>query len=192
MIQTHTFKTQRCNVNSELSTVHDIRCAVPQGSILGPLLFLIYINDLPNCQLAAAQRMFADNTNISLSAKTLTELKQALSSELSNLSCWLNANKLSLHVSKTELMIIGRRQRLAVQNEDIEINCRLNHQESWTCQILGCYHRCQLYLVQIHWRYKQEVILSYRHPWTSAERDCHSLTGRGYQFDEKTESLNDV
>ena len=56
-----------------------------------------------------------------LSAKTLTDLKQALTPELSKLSCWLKAKKLSLNVAKTELMIIGSRQRLSVQNEDVEI-----------------------------------------------------------------------
>ena len=113
-------RTQRGNVNGELSTARDLRCGVPQGSTLGPLLFLIYINDLPNCLLAAAPRMFADDTNITLSAQTLTDLKQALTPELSNLSCWLKANKLSLNVAKTELMIIGSRQRLSVQIEDIK------------------------------------------------------------------------
>ena len=85
------------------------------------LLFLIYINDLPNCLRAAAPRLFADDTNMTRSAKTLTELKQALIPDLSNLSCWLKADKLSLNVAKTELMIIGSRQRLSVQNEDVEI-----------------------------------------------------------------------
>ena len=65
--------------------------------------------------------MFADDTNITLSAKTLTELKQALIPEQSKLSYWLKANKLSFNVAKTELMIIGSRQRLSAQNEDVVI-----------------------------------------------------------------------
>ena len=89
--------------------------------ILGPLLFLIYINDLPNSLRGAVPRMFADDTNLTLSAKTLTELKLALTPELNNLSCWLKANKLSLNVAKTELMIIGSRQRLSAQCDDVEI-----------------------------------------------------------------------
>ena len=62
--------------------------------------------------------MFADDTNLTLSAKTLTELKLALTPELNNLCCWLKANKLSLNVAKTELMIIGSRQSLSA---DVEI-----------------------------------------------------------------------
>ena len=72
--------------------------------------------------------MFADDTNISLSAKMLTESKQAVFSELSNLNCWLTASKLSLSVAKTELTMIGSRQRLSVQNEDVEI--RIDNQSS--------------------------------------------------------------
>ena len=65
--------------------------------------------------------IFADGTNITVSDRALTELKRALNPELSNLSCGLKANKVSLNVAKTELMIIGSRQRLSVQNEDVVI-----------------------------------------------------------------------
>ena len=92
------------------------------GSILGPLLFLMYINDLPNCLRDAAPRIFADDTNITLSAKTIADLKLRVTSELNNLICWVKANRLSLNVAKTELMIIGSRQRLNVQCEEITIS----------------------------------------------------------------------
>ena len=114
-------RSQMCNVNGNLSTARTITCGVPQGSILGPLLFLMYINDLPNCLQNASSRMFADDTNISLTAKTLTELKLEINPELSNLNRWLKANKLSLNVAKTELMIIGSRQRLDTQSDEIDI-----------------------------------------------------------------------
>ena len=129
-------RTQRCNVNSNLSTASTVTCGVPQGSILGPLLFLMYINDLPNCLRVAAPRMFADDTSITLSAKTVADLKLAVTSELNNLTCWLRANKLSLNVAKTELMIIGSRQRLNTQCEEINISIddrtikRVDHIES--------------------------------------------------------------
>ena len=115
-------RTQRCNVNGNLSTASTVTCGVPKGGILGPLLFLMYINDLPNCLRVAAPRMFADDTSITLSAKTVANLKLAVTSELNNLTCWLRANKLSLNVAKTELMIIGSRQRLNSQCEEINIS----------------------------------------------------------------------
>ena len=108
---------------------------------MGPLLFLIYINDLPNSLQEAVPRMFADDTNLTLSAKTLSELKLALTPELNNLSCWLKANRLSLNVAKTELMIIGSRQRLSVQCDDLEIRIddqiiKRDHTKSWVLRLM--------------------------------------------------------
>ena len=133
-------QTQRCNVSGKLSSARTLSCGVP--------LFLFYINDLPNSLRGAVPRMFADDTNLTLSAKTLTELKLALTPELDNLSCWLKANKLSLNVAKTELMIIGSRQRLSAQCDDVEIRIddQIIDQESRSYQILGSYHRCSTLL----------------------------------------------
>ena len=74
---------------------------------------MIYINDLPNCQTKALPRMYADDTSISIAASSLQELELALNAELANLHEWLNVNKLSLNIAKTEFMLIGSRQRLA-------------------------------------------------------------------------------
>ena len=76
------YQSNRC-----LSSVSELTCGVPQGSILGPLLFLIFINDLPNCLTTACAKMFADDTNISISGCTLADLEQRINSELVNLYC---------------------------------------------------------------------------------------------------------
>ena len=116
-------RSQKCNVNGCLSSSVPVAYGVPQGSNLGPLLFLVYINDLPNCLSAASPRMFADDTNISYAANTLSELENVINSELKNLKYWLEANKLSLNIAKTEFMIIGSRQRMhAHSNENINID----------------------------------------------------------------------
>ena len=110
-------------MNGELSGISPINCGAPQGSIIGPLLFLLYINDLPNCLARACPRMYADDTNITVSANNAADLKTMLNDELSNLNLWLRANKLSLNITKTEYMIIGSRQRLraTTENQIIEV-----------------------------------------------------------------------
>ncbi len=89
-----------------------IKCGVPQGSILGPLFFLLYINDLPQCLTKTKPRLFADDTNLTASGDSITQLEAAVNSDLENLRKWLIANKLSLNVAKTEFMLIGSKQMI--------------------------------------------------------------------------------
>ena len=63
---------QRCNLNNHLSSVSPVNSGLHQGSIIGPLLFLIYINDLPNCLNVGTPRMYADDTNVAFSAATVS------------------------------------------------------------------------------------------------------------------------
>ena len=101
-------RSQKCHINGFLSSEKTIRCGVPQGSILGPLFFLLYINDLPQCLSKTKPPLFADDTNLTASGVSVTDLKAAVNSDLENLRKWLIANnKLSLNVAKTEFMLIG-------------------------------------------------------------------------------------
>ena len=76
------------------------------GSIIGCLLFLIYINDRPSCLNVGSPRMFADDTNLTFSASTTSELQSLINIALKNLNQWLQANRLSLNIAETEFMII--------------------------------------------------------------------------------------
>ena len=87
-------------------------------SNLGPLLFLLYVNDLPNCLDQAEPSMFADDTNVSTSAESVENLETQLNFELDNIYRWLVANRLTLNVSKTEYMIIGSRHNLGKIKKD--------------------------------------------------------------------------
>ena len=71
-----TDRTQRCQLNGMLSDQRGITCGITQGSILGPLLFIMYINDLPNCLEQATPRMFADDTSLTAVGKTLNEAEE--------------------------------------------------------------------------------------------------------------------
>ena len=100
-------RSQKCQINGFLSSEKVIRCGVPQSSILGPLFFLLYINDLPQCLSKTKPRLFADDTNLTASGNSITRLEAAVNSDLENLKKWLIANKLSLNVAKTEFMLIN-------------------------------------------------------------------------------------
>ena len=78
---------------------------VPQGSVLGPLLFLTYINDIHIALKYCKTRRFADDTNLLIKHKSLKQLQKHLNLDLRNLCNWLKANKISLNASKTELLI---------------------------------------------------------------------------------------
>ena len=109
---------QTRKVNNVRSSKKLIECGVPQGSNLGPLLFLLYVNDLPNCIDQAEPSMFADDTNISTSAGSVEKLETQLNIELDKIYRWLVANRLTLNVSKTEYMIIGSRHNLRKIDKD--------------------------------------------------------------------------
>ena len=98
-------RSQKVSLNGQTSDSKTITCGVPQGSILGPLLFLIYINDMNKAIKNSQVFHFADDTNLLYSHKDQNTLKKTLNKDLKDLYEWLCANRLSLNVAKTEFMI---------------------------------------------------------------------------------------
>ena len=109
--------------NGAVSSTKTITCGVPQGSILGPLLLLIYINDLYNVCLESVAILFADDTNLFYSGSHIETLVRSINDELSNISTWLKANKLSLNVYKTYYMIFHRKKAVMPIDKKISIKC---------------------------------------------------------------------
>ena len=93
-------RKQFISFNNKSTLQANITCGVPQGSILGPLLFLIYVNDLPNSSKILNFTMFADDTNLYFSHKNIKTLFTSVNRELTNIQEWFNANKLSLNIKK--------------------------------------------------------------------------------------------
>ena len=120
-------RSQKCTVNGALSSASKLTCSVPQGSILGPLFFLMYINDLPNCFDISCAKVFADDTKITVTGCNFAELEQATNSEPTILYSWLKADKLSLNIAKTEFMVVSSRQKFLAENCS-ELNTQLDNQ----------------------------------------------------------------
>ena len=119
-----TGRKQFVQVNEYSSTIFNILCGVPQGSVLGPKLFILYINDLCNVSKLVKYVLFADDTNIFKSGDNVQELCNELSIELCRLIVWFKANKLSLIVSKTQFMVFGRykdAENLKIEIDDNEL-----------------------------------------------------------------------
>ena len=94
-------RKQFTSVNGVCSDDALITCGVPQGSVLGPILFLLYINDMPNAVPGEKLRLFADDTNLFVVSKTAKELNSLANIQLNKLNHWLLANKLHLSIEKT-------------------------------------------------------------------------------------------
>ena len=83
-------------------------CGVPQGSVLGPLLFILYSNDIPNSLKYSKSILFADDTTVYIS-ENVTDLLRCLNHDLSKLNDWFKASKLSLNVNKTNYILFNKK-----------------------------------------------------------------------------------
>ena len=104
------------------SEVENMAFGVPQGSVLGPLLFLIYINDLHNAIKFSKTRHFADDTNLLIENNSLKQLQKQLNYDLRQLCRWLKANKISLNCNKTELILFRHPNKPINYDLKVKIN----------------------------------------------------------------------
>ena len=146
----HSYQTNRrqyVSINGTNSTCLNIACGVPQGSILGPILFILYINDM--CKVSPLLKciIFADGTNFLYTGDDIAEICKTVSTELAKLSTWFNANKLSLNVSNTNFMVLSRKKinntlTVSINGTNIErvyitrfLGVLIDHQLDWTDHI---------------------------------------------------------
>ena len=109
-------RRQFVQINQTCSSTQTIKCGVPQGSILGPLFFILYINDLPRASKLTEPLLFAADTSIFFSNSNPSYLENVLNNELLNIDIWLKCNKLSINVQKTSYVIFRPSQRKVNHN----------------------------------------------------------------------------
>lgn len=159
-------RTQQVSVSGKLSQPLEIKSGVPQGSVLGPLLFLLYINDLPLCVNFCSTDMFADDTTLSTNSSSPETLADNLNRDLENVASWCKDNAMSISVEKTKSMVISTKQKLKshkIQIPDIIVNdskiqhtsnekllgVQIDHTLSWDHHIDSILKKCNslLYLL---------------------------------------------
>ena len=114
-------RKQYISVNGSNSSCLNVTCGVPQGSVLGPLLFLIYINDLPRSSSKLTFYLFADDTNIYYESNNLDMLQRTVKKELKKVKMWLDVNKLSLNIDKANFIIFKSPQHSITEAVSIKI-----------------------------------------------------------------------
>ena len=114
-------RKQYVNLPGYSSSIKTVTCGIPQGSTLGPLFFLLYINDISAFSKSDVHR-FADDTNLLFPAEKLGTIESVINHELKFLVQWLRSNKLSLNETKTELITFRSPWKHLPREPDIRIN----------------------------------------------------------------------
>lgn len=140
-------RTQYVQIKNNKSELMRVTCGVPQGSVLGPKLFILYINDICNVSRKMDCVLFADDTNLFCSGKDLKHLLGTVETELKIIKRWFDVNKLSLNLNKTKFIVFGNRQinqniQIMIENVKIErvfdnkfLGVVIDHKLSWNPHI---------------------------------------------------------
>jgi len=115
-------RKQYVHIYNSDSSLTNISCGVPQGSILGPLFFIIFVNDIVYCSNILKFILYADDTNVFLTASNISNAITVANTELEKLSNWFKANCLMLNVNKSSFIVFSKNAKHVTNNEHIKID----------------------------------------------------------------------
>ncbi len=115
-------RSQCVSVNNAMSDFRDIHTGVPQGSVLGPILFLIFVNDLPSSLTSTMCNLYADDTEIHSCGQTLSEVETILQQDINNIVEWFNLNKLTVNTGKSFAMLFSSNPNINAQGLNLHVN----------------------------------------------------------------------
>src|SRR5262249_36175919 len=147
-------KASVCFLSRRLSTSLPVACGVPQGSILGPLLFLVYVNDIVKVSDLLQFILFADDTNIVYSNRSIRQLMHIVNLELEKVADWFRANMLSLNVLKIHYILFGSKTVLLDEDgvPDFAIKIANNNiAQVSDCKFLGIILDKKTLLAKAYW-----------------------------------------
>ena len=124
-------RTQYVTYNNARSDIKTITHGVPQGSILGPLLFILYVNDFSRASSLLFSILFADDTSVFIEGECYTGVINILNKELNSICLWLKSNKLTLNVKKSHYMMYHRTRMEKITRDVIIENEKINEVKSF-------------------------------------------------------------
>ena len=120
-------RKQSVQIKNVLSRSSEVKIGVPQGSILGPLLFTVFINDLPNVVKHGRIDMYADDTTLFVSGSNITDIERKLTANMVEIINWINIKKLALNVTKTKCMLLTSSQRRRFLDHEGDLHIEINN-----------------------------------------------------------------